>query len=206
MTYKELREQVLMLLHQYSVAGSPVEPLYNNQADDLVRIPAFLNEAAMEIATTVRKIPAVLDLSELPCEDLGRQLRFVLPENFYQFKSGDTVRSDDGRLLHTNCYLFHGRQCLVLPKEEAANCRITYYRYPWLLDREPDDAAVPDNAPETHTALCCYAAAMLAAHSDPWLCSLLMNRYDDKLRKLQATLSAEVHPVQDDYGLTGGGL
>ena len=45
MKYGELRDQVLKLLNQYTVAGDPVAETYNNQADYLKRIPTFANDA-----------------------------------------------------------------------------------------------------------------------------------------------------------------
>ena len=45
MKYGELRDQVLKLLNQYTVAGAPVAETYNNQADYLKRIPSFANDA-----------------------------------------------------------------------------------------------------------------------------------------------------------------
>ena len=69
MKYGELRDQVLKLLNQYTVAGYPVAETYNNQADYLKRIPAFANDAMMEIATTTRKIPVTIPLDFLPHEE-----------------------------------------------------------------------------------------------------------------------------------------
>ena len=94
MKYGELRDQVLKLLNQYTVAGDPVAETYNNQADYLKRIPAFANDAMMEIATTTRKIPVTIPLDFLPHEEFGEYLRYCLPADFYQFKSGDTLVTD----------------------------------------------------------------------------------------------------------------
>ena len=45
MTYGQVRDHVLMLLNQYTIAGSAVEPSYNNQQDYLARIPALVSTA-----------------------------------------------------------------------------------------------------------------------------------------------------------------
>ena len=139
MTYKWLKNQVLKLLNQYTMAGSPVADLYNNQQDYLERIPGLANDAIMEIATTVRKIQATMDLSMLPSEDLGEEIRYRLPQDFYQFKSGDTVKTTDGRVLHTNQYSLQGQRYLIVPKTEVGEYTITYYRYPVLLEEKPQD-------------------------------------------------------------------
>ena len=72
MNYGQVRDQVLKLLNQYSVAGDKVDGSYNNQADYLLRIPELVNDAMTEIATTARKIPTVLNLADLYQEDLGK--------------------------------------------------------------------------------------------------------------------------------------
>jgi hypothetical protein len=62
MTYQECKNQVLKLLNQYTIAGSAVADGYNNQADYIRRIPSLINDAMMEISTTVRKLEALCDL------------------------------------------------------------------------------------------------------------------------------------------------
>lgn len=203
MTYKEVREQVLRLLNQYKRAGDPVSDVYNNQSDYIDKIPNLINDAVLEIATTARKIPELLDLDTLPYEDLGNLLRFSLPDDFFQFKSGDTVVAEDGKIVHTNQYHMLGQRYLIVPKEEAKDCRIVYYRYPHLPDGKPDDAAVLDNATETHYAVPFYVAALLVAYDDPFLCSLFMNKYTDKLEKMLPELTAEIRPAMDAYNFFG---
>jgi hypothetical protein len=62
MTYQECKNQVLKLLNQYTIAGNAVADGYNNQADYIRRIPSLINDAMMEISTTVRKIEAQCEL------------------------------------------------------------------------------------------------------------------------------------------------
>lgn len=199
MTYKWLKNQVLKLLNQYTMAGSPVADLYNNQQDYLERIPSLANDAIMEIATTVRKIQATMDLSMLPSEDLGEEIRYRLPQDFYQFKSGDTVKTTDGRVLHTNQYSLQGQRYLIVPKTEAGEYTITYYRYPVLLEEKPQDGDELDNAPETHFAVPFYVASFLVAHDEPFLCSVFMNKYTDKLQNMLPDITAEAHSTADAY-------
>ena len=204
MNYRMIREQVLKLLNQYTIAGTPVAATYNNQQDYLNRIPSLCNDAMMEIATTVRKIPATMTLEN--GEEIGDLVRYPMPDDFYQFCSGDTLHAADGTLLHTNRYMLHGKTYLLLPKDEADTYTILYCRYPRLLEESPADDEMLDGDPETHFAIPFYVASLLAAHDDPYLSTLLMNKYEDKLRKMMPKISMEVHAVQDVYGMHGGGI
>lgn len=58
MTLKECKDATLKLINQYSIAGGVVALSYNNQADYIARIVPLINDAQMEIAKTVRRIPA----------------------------------------------------------------------------------------------------------------------------------------------------
>ena len=56
MTYGELRDRVLMLLNQSSVAGGKIQVTYNNQADYLARLPGAVDDALLYLATTARRL------------------------------------------------------------------------------------------------------------------------------------------------------
>ena len=221
MTYEQVKNQVLQLLNQYTVAGTPVASSYNNQQDYLNRIPALVNDAMMEIATTARKIPAVLNLlvvdpdddeeSEepvVPYDEFGDRIRFELPADFYQFKTGDTfLTTEDGRALHTNRYEIQGRKYLLVPKKEIEAGRtytITYYRYPTLLGEKPDADAELDNVAETHYAIPFYVAAFLVIHDDNFQFSAFYNKYEDKLQKMSPGIAVEAAAVGDVYGFDRG--
>ena len=96
MNYGQVRDQVLKLLNQYSIAGAQVSPSYNNQQDYLNRIPGLVNDAVMEIATTARKIPALIRLDDLEHEEKGKEIWYELPEDFYQLVSGSVVQAREG--------------------------------------------------------------------------------------------------------------
>ncbi len=200
MNYGQVRDQVLKLLNQYTIAGNPVDNSYNSQQDYLNRIPALVNDAMMEIATTARKIPAVLELDRLSGEELGQEVRYRLPDNFYQLVSGSAVKTAQGRVLHTNCVSVSGGTDLVLPREEAGQVRLHYYRYPMPLSETPADSDELDNTPETHFAIPFYVAAFLVDHDDPYLCALFQNKYQDKLDKMSRGQTAEIRPTADCYG------
>jgi len=213
MTYGQIKDQVLQLLNQYSVAGTMVANTYNNQQDYLNRIPNLVNDAVMEIATTVRRIPAFLTLSldedsGLAYEEFGDRIRFELPEDFYQFKTGDTlVTTNEGHVFHGNRYMIEGRKYLLIPKREFQRGHvytITYYRYPKLLALPPAAEDELDNVPETHYAIPFYVAAYLVIHDDSFLYASFYNKYEDKLAKMTPDISAEAHPVSDVYATSLG--
>ena len=203
MNFGQVRDQTLKLLNQYTRAGSPVAGSYNNQQDYLNRIPSLVNDAMMEIATTARKIPTTIRLGDLPREEMGEEVRYELPEDFYQFVSGSVVKTTTGQVLHTNQYTIQGKQYLLVPKEEAGDYHITCYRYPMTLPEHPADNLELDNAPETHYAIPFYVAAYLVDHDDSFLCALFNNKYEDKLAKMGPGVTAEVRPTADAYGFFG---
>ena len=200
MNYGQVKNQALKLMKQYSIAGSEIPASYNKQADYLVVIPGLVNEAMMEIATTVRKLPVIVNLGDLPHEQIGAQVRYTLPDDFYQLVSGLVMRTVDGRLLHTNQFMVQGKQCLIVPAEEAGDYEITYYRYPALLPDEPDDNAMLDNTPDTHLAIPYYVASKLLMSDDEFQCALCNNTWDEKLRMMQQDINVEVRTVEDVYG------
>jgi hypothetical protein len=214
MTYGQVKTQVLRLLNQYSVAGEPLGSDYNNQADYIDRIPGLINDAMMEISTTVRKIEAEWVLDDPRAytgdyTDLGDECSFAVPSDFFQLKSGDNLLLKDGRLLRHRLFLYPGSRTVVVPKRILAyQPRIFYYRYPDLLGEnlEPATAAIENlvlcNTEDVHRAIPYYVAGMLALHDDPFLASSLMNAYEDKLAKMQPKIAAEVAPVQDAYAFT----
>ena len=204
MTYGWVQNQVLKLLNQYSIAGTGVPTTYNNQADFINRIPSLVNDAIMEIATTVKKIPASVELTSLYCDEVGEYKRYRLPQNFYQFQSGSIIRTADGQRLHTNRYRIEGRDYVLIPKDEAGDYTINYYRYPTLVPESASASTDPDkirldNTEETHMAIPFYVASFLLADSDAFRCSLFYNKYEDKLAKMSEGISVEVTPVEDAY-------
>lgn len=200
MTYGQVKNAALKLLNQYSMAGQLVADSYNNQQDYINRIPELVNDAMVEIANVGRKIPMMLELKNLAFEDLGNQVRYTLPHDFLQFKSGGVVKTVDGRLLHTNVYMVQGGSYLVLPKEEAGDYTIEYYRQPILLGDDPDDRIALDNDPLTHRAIPYYVAAFLVSHDEPFLYQTFYNKYEDLLARMRPDPYASVTTVEDVYG------
>ena len=79
MTYGELKNRVLELIFIYSVAGSQIPATYNNQADYIALIPGLVNNGQMDIATSVKRIPAMVPLSELESEQVGDRVLYKIP-------------------------------------------------------------------------------------------------------------------------------
>ena len=207
MNYGQFQDRVLQLVDQYSVAGVRVAATYNNQQDYLHKIPGLLNDALREICTTRRKLPAVLTLSAETGERLGETLRFRMPDNFFQFRTGDSfVSAEDGTPLHTNLYSLLGQRFLLVPAgelDEGRSYTVVYYRYPETLPEKPPRSAELDGPPEAQEAAVFYAAAFLAVRDDPFLYAALYNKYEDKLEKLSPGLSAEVVPPSTSGGNWG---
>lgn len=200
MNYGQVKDQTLKLMKQYSIAGNEIPADYNNQDDYLAAIPGLVNEAMMEIATTVRKIPVVVKLSELPHEELGMSTSYTLPDDFYQLISGSVVRTLEGHLLHTNIYMLRGKKCLVVPTHEAGDYEVTYYRFPELLSEDPAVDTELDNTPDTHLAIPYYVASKLLMSEDSFQCALCNNLWDEKLKMMQQAVTVEVRRVDDVYG------
>lgn len=201
MNYKQIKNAVLQLLNQYSIAGTQVPGSYNNQQDYLSRIPNLVNDAIMEIAATARKIPVVLRLSELDGVEEGKTIRYSLPEDFFQFKSGGTVVTTvDGRVLRTNVYQTQGRSHLLIPKDAVGDYTIEYYRYPKLLGDDPKDNEELDCDPLACRAVPYYVAAHLVIHDEAFLYQAFYNKYEDILAKSYPAPYASVSQVHDAYG------
>ena len=79
MTYGELKDRVLELIFSYSVAGSQIPATYNNQADYIAMIPGLVNNGQIDIATSVKRIPAMAFLSDLENEQVGERVLYKLP-------------------------------------------------------------------------------------------------------------------------------
>lgn len=227
MTYDEVKKQVLRLLNQYKIADNPgqtasyqVTPeTYNNQGLYTDRIPGLVNDAIMEISTTVRKIEKTVQLSTAwspnDVENLGNSYSFKMPGDFFAYKSGDNWLLVDGRpmshqlftelgVLRTAGRTTAGSHFITLPKRLVDNHEVymTYYCYPTLLPDSPTGSTTLDSSLPTEVlrAIPYYAAGMLALHDDPFLASNLMNAYEDKLSKMAPPPSAEIAPTRDVYG------
>ena len=162
MNYKWAKDYVLELLNQYSISGIPVSSVYNGQADYLQRIPNLLNDAQVQVATTVGKIRKVVPLSELTCEDSGKWLIYTMPDDFWQLCSGGLIQYGDGNLERCNLFRAIGAKQIAVPKSMGDNASVEYYRLPTLLSSKPEDGDELDNTIPAQMALPYYVAAHLS--------------------------------------------
>lgn len=200
MNYKQLRDDTLRLLNQYSVAGAEVSPAYNNQADYLKRLPSLLNDGQMLIATTVRHICETEELKLWQGERIGSWLRFELPEELYRVSGRGLAVVQGGDCFRSHEYQLLGNRGLLVPESLFGAVVLEYYRYPHLFGSEPEETATADNTPDTHALLPLYAAAHLAMHDDSFIYASLLNEFEARLERLRQPAAAQRMSVRDYYG------
>jgi hypothetical protein len=82
MLYSDIKRAVLSHINQYSIAGAQVALTYNNQADYVNRIPQLINEALVNIRTSVKPLPTIVEIglifdeddTPIPPENQGRPI------------------------------------------------------------------------------------------------------------------------------------
>ena len=99
MLYSEIKRAVLSHINQYSIAGGQVSLTYNNQADYVNRIPQLINEALVNIRTSVKPLPTVVEVGlRLTGEDAGippaHQSRPLASSALENNDAGDSVGTD----------------------------------------------------------------------------------------------------------------
>ena len=199
MTYGQMRDRVLMLLNQYSIAGGKIRVTYNNQADYLARVPGAVNEALVYLATTARRLRSVRKLEE--AERAGVWRVFVLPEDCWQICSGGVFRlGADGSVERTNGFRLLGEDRLAVAGAADGAWMLEYFRYPVLLREKPEDGDLVDCPPECAGAVACYAAAQLAALDDANLQAALYNEFENRLSRLGELPVANREEIGNMYG------
>lgn len=200
MTYGEMKEYVLQLLNQYSVAGGEVPLTYNNQADYVARIPALTRDGLYYVTTTCRKLRAVADLAEP--ERVGEMLVYTLPDDYYQMMSGGLIRLDErGRFSRYHGYRMIGGRQIMIPAADKGVYKLEYFRYPGVPEGTPEADDFLDCPPEAQEALAFYVAAHLAMEDSSFLYGALYNEFEMKLTRLQEGLSTDCTGTEDVYGL-----
>ena len=92
MTYGQLKKQVMQLIFSESIAGNEIPPSYNNQADYLRMSPGLANDGMVYIATTVKRIPEMVPLTELPYEEMPNGDRlYTMPSDFWRMHNGGLI-------------------------------------------------------------------------------------------------------------------
>ncbi len=201
MTYEEVRRMVLELANQYSIAGEPISPAYNNQSDDLHKIPSLLNQAIMDIRTGVKPLRSVCELGR---EDAPGWAE--LPEDFWRLVSGGVRKVDGGGAPRpcNRCQISGGRRIWLSP----GHYLVEYERYPEQLPVNPADTYTLEEDPEVLQAAAFFAAAHLVRTDDAFSFAALQNEYERRLSRMVPRVTAEFLPVQDAYGAyeEGGGI
>lgn len=201
MNYKQARDFTLQLINQYSVRGTKVPDTYNNQADYLKRIPALLDNAAVQAATTTAPIRELDDLKNLRCDDNGAWLVYTLPENCWELCGGGLIQFDGAEFRRFHRYHPVGRNKLVLPKGLGGEVQVEYYRYPRMLGADPGDEDELDNTLAVQMALPYYAAAQLVMQDDAFAFSALSNEFESRLARLAERPHTDINAVEDAYGV-----
>lgn len=198
MNYKWAKDYSLKLLNQYTMQGSIVSSSYNCQADYLNRIPDLLNDAQVQVATTVGKIRAVIPLSELVCEERGKWQIFTMPDDFWRLCSGGLVRYGEDLERCNLCHAIGAKQ-IAVPKSVSGDMSVEYYRLPKLLSDNPQDEDELDNTVPAQMALPYYVAAHLAMLDNAFAYQALLNEFESKLERLAEDPVFIVSSVEDVY-------
>lgn len=206
MTYGEVKDAALMLLNGYSIAGTEIAPSYNNQADYLAKIPMLVDNGQMYIATTAKKIPARIALSELGTAEgsvklsIGKMYLYELPKDCWQMPTTGLMVFDEDGFHRCAGAKITGRNSFILPKDVTGEIYVEYYRYPTLLGPSPAEDAELDNVPEVHAILPYYVAAQLVLYDDNAESVYFHNEFETRLARLAEAVKAEVWPIDDVYG------
>lgn len=195
MTYGQVKRAALRLINADTIDGTEIPPSYNGQADLLAAMPSLVDDAMMEIATTVRKIPACVCLDSLEKTQHGSCVLYTLPEDCWQLPSGGLFRPGaEGRC--TDARLAGGK--LLLPAGEQG-LWMEYWRYPASVGEHPADDTPLDNSPDTHSAVPYFVAAQLVLYDDAYRFAALHNEWETRLARLNSGVFAESVRVGDRY-------
>ena len=195
MTYGQVKRAALRLINAGTLGGVEIPPSYNGQADLLRAIPTLADDAVMQIATTVRKIPAAVCLDTLEQSGQEGWTAYALPADFWRIKGGGLLRP--GERGRRGGFRVLGRQ-LLLPTAERG-LWAEYWRYPTLLGETPADDAPLDNSPDTHTAIPYFIAGQLVLYDDAYRYAALHSEWESRLSRLAEAAGTEESGIRDVY-------
>ena len=206
MTYGEIRDASLMLINQYTIAGSNYLPSYNNQQDYLNKIPFLINDALIYVASTVHRYPSQVDLVPEEGEEYGNYIRFTLPDDLLEIRSGGLLVPDADRRRGESSIFTHYRiedpDHILLPRSVDKTMVLAYFRRPQLLpvsELPPDDTVI--DAPLTVCmAIPYYVAAHLVIEDDAFRYASFLNEFENKMSRLAPAPYTEIQEVFDVYG------
>lgn len=199
MNYAWARDFTLQLISQYTIAGDAVKLSYNNQADYVNKIPALLDDAQEYVATTVRRIRALVPLSALSRSRFGDVVVYSMPEDFWQMCSAGMVVFRDGKPFRYHRYHMLGERQFALDQELPGTVMVEYYRHPIHLGMNPADDDKLDNTYEVQAALPYYVAAHLAMQDDAFAYQALYNEFESRLSRLTEMPQTEFNTIEDVY-------
>ena len=214
MNYGQVKKASLQLIFSESIAGTPIASTYNNQADYERMIPQLVNDCMMYIATSVKKIPAIVPLSDLALDDSNTEYDiYTLPGNCFEMQNGGLVlshkKNDYGEIatrIHKIYRLYGGNQ-LWLPKGvgSSLSLNLEYWRYPDLVsvdpDNPPDDEEALDNTPDTHAVIPYWVAAHTVEYDDAHRAAFFYNAFEDRISRLKPNPTfVEDDHINDVYG------
>lgn len=206
MNYGQLKKLCMQLIFSESIAGTEIRETYNNQADYLRMIPGLANDGMIYMATTVKRIPELVPLTDLQYEEMGRYRLYTLPEDFWRMHNGGIIWPKPIGGGHTAYERFHwykmyANNRLLVPVNvpHLDEMMVEYYRYPHQLEDEPADDTELDNTPDTHAALPYYVAAHLVLYDDPFRYSALWNAFETRLSRITEPVTTEYSMVDDAY-------
>ena len=209
MTYGQVRDAALKLLHQYSLGDAPIPRTYNDQGDVLQRIPELVDDAMWIIASGPRRIHAAKPLARMPGRDRGGMMCCTLPEDLMEIVPGGLLVLEEGESRYESGFVRCDEKHLLLPHTRG-EVWLEYYRRPRLCadaaapgQTEPCDAFELDNAPDTHRAVPYYVAAQLALRKDEGVSAALLRQWQELLLRLRPQPYPRRHLVADAYGGTG---
>ena len=202
MTYGELKKRVLQLIFSYSVAGSEIPATYNNQADYLAMIPGLVNNGQIDIATSVKRLPAQAALSDLERETINGRVLYKLPADCWMPFTGGLLYERSRRYERFFGYRFIGRE-IELSCCAPPGLILEYWRYPILIDAVTPDSMELDNTPDVHECLVFYVAAHLLAYDDPYRYTVFKNMYEERMSRLREPLWLEPGHIRNLYSWRG---
>lgn len=203
MNYGQVKDAVLVLLNQYSIAGSYTAADYNNQQDYINRIPYLVNDAQRYIASAAKHIPEVVSLSELPKDVVGENTIYTMPKNFMSFRGTDILDIGDKHLPRTPFLRVLGYNRFVIPSCDEGGKVVEYNRYPRELCADPADSEELDNTPDAQDVVPFYVASYLVMGDDAYQHAALHNDFETKLARLNDPVVIEPTRVADAYNWGG---
>lgn len=205
MNYGEIRDASLQLINQYTIAGAPYVPSYNNQQDYLNKIPFLINDCLIYIASTVCRYPSQVTLDPEKGEEYGNYIRFVLPDDLLELIPGGLlVPNADKRRGESSIWTRYKIEPdhILIPRDVDKQLILPYYRRPQLLPFSgiPSDDTVIDAPLTVQMAIPYYVAAHLVMEDDAFRYASLYNEFENKLARLVPAPYTEIQEVFDVYG------